>query len=137
MVFRWLADLVVVVHFLFVAFIAVGALLAVRWPGLVWLHVPVVVWAAAIVTIGFTCPLTPLEKFLRRRAGDRSYDGGFIDHYIRDVLYPDEFTVHARAIVASMIVAGYAVLFSRHRSGRGRALDAAPRLSSPDPARHL
>ncbi len=104
-----------VVHFLFVAFVAIGALLALRWRFLVWLHVPVVVWAVAIVAIGFTCPLTPLEKYLRRRAGAATYEGGFIDHYIRDVVYPGGYTVHARVLVALTITAGYVVMVARHR----------------------
>ncbi len=62
MIYRLLADLVVVIHLAFIVFVAVGGLLAWRWPQLVWAHVPVVVWAVAIVAIGFTCPLTPLEK---------------------------------------------------------------------------
>ena len=123
MVYRWLAEFVVVVHFLFVAFVAIGALLALKWPWLVWLHVPVVVWAAAIVSIGFTCPLTPLEKYFRRRAGEGAYKGGFIDHYIRDVVYPGEFTNYARVIVALTIIAGYVLMFSRHR----RPASAQPR----------
>ena len=82
MIYRLLADLVVLVHLAFIVFVAVGALLAWRWPHLVWAHVPVVVWAVAIVAIGFTCPLTPLEKLLRRRAGGEAYDDGFIDHYL-------------------------------------------------------
>jgi hypothetical protein len=118
MAYRWLAELVVVVHFLFVAFVALGAFLALKWPWLIWLHVPVLIWAAAIVSIGFTCPLTPLEKYLRRRSGDGAYEGGFIDHYIRDVLYPGEYTNQARAVVALTIIAGYALMVSRHRRRR-------------------
>jgi hypothetical protein len=128
---RWLADLVVVTHFLFVAFVAIGSLLAVRWPALVWLHAPVVAWSAAIVTIDFTCPLTSLEKLLRRRGGTSSYRGGFVDHYIRDVVYPDELTVHARVIVGLTITAGYLVLVCRHRARRAHALDSADASGEP------
>ena len=53
--YRLLADLVVVVHLVFFVFVAVGGLLAIKWPRLMRLHLPVVLWAAAIVTIGFTC----------------------------------------------------------------------------------
>ncbi len=120
MIYRWLAELVVVVHFLFVAFIAIGALLALKWRSLVWLHVPVVIWAVAIVTIGFTCPLTPLEKYFRRRAGDAAYEGGFIDHYLRDVVYPGGYTNHTRVIVALTIISGYAVMVFRHRRHSGQ-----------------
>ena len=82
MLYRMLADLVVVTHVVFIAFVAVGSLLVWKWPRLLWPHLAVVAWAAAIVAVGFTCPLTPLEKHLREQAGQSSYDGGFIDHYL-------------------------------------------------------
>jgi Protein of Unknown function (DUF2784) len=116
--YRLLADLVVVVHLMFIAFVAVGGLLAIKWPRLVRLHVPVVLWAAAIVTIGFTCPLTPLEKHLRGRAGASSYDGGFVDHYLDDVVYPGRYTALARLIVAALILAGYTALLAQNRRVR-------------------
>jgi Protein of Unknown function (DUF2784) len=126
-IYRLLADLVVVIHLAFIVFVAVGALLAWRWPLLVWAHVPVVVWAVAIVAIGFTCPLTPLEKFLRRRAGAEAYDGGFIDHYLDGVVYPGRYTPLARAFVAALIVVGYAgLLVMHHNLTHGRRLAASP-----------
>jgi hypothetical protein len=118
-VYRVLADLVVVVHLAFVAFVAVGALLAWRWPRLVRVHLPAVAWAAAIVAIGFTCPLTPLEKALRRRAGGATYEGGFVDHYLTGVLYPGRYLGLARALVLALILVGYAGLALRARSQRG------------------
>jgi hypothetical protein len=117
-VYRLLADVVVVFHLAFIAFVAVGALLAWRWPRLVRVHVPAVIWATAIVTIGFTCPLTPLEKMLRRRAGGATYQGGFIDHYLRGVVYPGRYTAVARALVLILILIGYAGLVRRARSER-------------------
>ena len=116
MIYRLLADLVVLLHLAFVVFVAVGALLAWRWPHLVWAHVPVVLWAVAIVAVGFTCPLTPLEKLLRRRAGGEVYDGGFVDHYLAGVVYPGRYVVLARAFVAALIVAGYVGLLVRHQT---------------------
>jgi hypothetical protein len=114
--YRLLADLVVVVHLAFLVFVALGAILAWRWPRLVWVHVPVLMWAVAIVAIGFTCPLTPLEKLLRRRAGGETYDGGFVDHYLEGVVYPGRYLVAARAVVLVLVVVGYAGLVRRARS---------------------
>ena len=112
---RLLADLVVVVHLGFLVFVAVGALLAWRWRSLLWVHVASLSWAMASITLGLPCPLTTLEKFLRELAGDEVYRGGFVDHYVEDVVYPGSLTpwLHAVALVA--IVVGYAGL--RHRRG--------------------
>ena len=108
MVFRLLADLVLVGHLAFILFVAAGGLLVWRWPWLVRLHAPAVAWGVAIITVGFTCPLTPLEKDLRRRAGEQGYRGGFVDHYIEGVIYPGRFAPLVRALIAAVILVGYA-----------------------------
>lgn len=107
-----LADVVMVVHLAFILFIALGAFLAWRWPRLLWLHVPAVAWGVGIIAIGYECPLTPLEKWLRRRAGD-DYEGGFVDRYLEDVIYPEELTPLLRALAAVLIIIGYVRLFRR------------------------
>lgn len=112
MVFDVVADAVVVVHLAFIAFVAVGALLAWRWRWLVWLHVPAVVWGVGIIAIGWDCPLTPLEKWLRRHDG-QDYEGGFVDRYLEGVVYPEELTPVLRALAAVLVVVGYAHLLRR------------------------
>ena len=118
MIFRLLADLVVVTHLAFILFVAVGDLLVWRWPWLVRWHVPAVVWGIAIVTLGFTCPLTPLEKQLRGRAGDQGYDGGFVDRYIEGVVYPGALAPLVRVLIAAAVVVGYAGVLGKRRHGR-------------------
>lgn len=105
-----------VLHFAFIVFVATGALLAWRWPGLVWLHLPAVAWGLGSLLIGIPCPLTALEKGLRRRAGSADYQGGFVDRYIEDVVYPEEYTVVLHAVAAVVIVGGYLGL--RRRTNR-------------------
>lgn len=90
--FRRAADVVLVVHFAFVLFVVLGGLLALRWPRVAWVHVPVALYGAIIEFLGFICPLTPLEVGLRRRGGETGYAGGFIEHYITAALYPSGLT---------------------------------------------
>lgn len=92
MIYQILAELVVVVHAAFVIFAVAGGLLVLRWPWVAWLHIPAVAWAALIEFAGWICPLTPLEQHLRTIAGQGGYEGGFIEHYILPVLYPDGLT---------------------------------------------
>lgn len=92
MIYRFLADIVVVIHLAFVLFAVVGGLLVLRWTWLAWAHLPAVAWAALIEFVGWVCPLTPLERSLRRRAGGVGYEGGFIEHYILPILYPSDLT---------------------------------------------
>ena len=118
MVYRVLADAVVLVHLGFIVFVAAGALLAWRWPALVWGHLPAVAWAAATVLIGLPCPLTALEKGLRRWSGTGSYDSGFVDRYVEGVVYPEEYTLVLRSVAVVAIAAGYLGLRHRARPGR-------------------
>ena len=118
MVFRIAADAVVVVHAGFIVFVAVGGLLAWRWPRLLWLHVPSVGWGLAIVSVGFVCPLTPLERHLRRLGDEQGYDGGFVDRYIEDVIYPGRFTWLARTLVAVLVLVGWTGWVVRRRRRR-------------------
>lgn len=87
-----LADAVVVLHLGFVLFVLFGGLLMLRWRRVVWLHLPAAVWGALIEFARWTCPLTPLEKWLRREGNLGGYEGGFVEHYILPVLYPHALT---------------------------------------------
>lgn len=124
MLYRLLADLVVVAHLAFIAFVAVGAVLAWRRPWLVLLHAPSVAWALATIAVGLPCPLTSLEKSLRGLAGDAGYAGGFVDHYVEGVVYPGSLTPVLRALAAVAVVTGYAGLLRRSAgaTGGGRRL---------------
>src|SRR2546430_12670709 len=86
--YRIAADLVVAVHLLFICFVVGGAFLAWRWPKIIWVQLPAMVYGALIEFIGFTCPLTPLENYLRRHAGEAGYRGGFLGHYLISPIYP-------------------------------------------------
>jgi hypothetical protein len=92
MLFRVLADVVLVLHLLFIVFVAAGALGLSRWSLLPWLHLPAVVWALVIEFGGFICPLTPLENQLRRWGGETGYAGGFVEHYVLPLIYPAGLT---------------------------------------------
>lgn len=100
-----LADLVVGLHVVFVAFVVLGGLLVLRWPRVAYVHVPAAVWGAAIEFAGWTCPLTPLENWLRRQAGDSGYSGGFIENYLLPVLYPSALTRDIQLVLGLLVIA--------------------------------
>ena len=105
MLYRLAADLLVVVHALFVVFVVTGALLVLRWPRLAWLHLPAAIWGALIEFAGWVCPLTPLEKWFRVRAGEAAYEGGFIEHYLLPILYPPGLTRGTQIVLGLLVVA--------------------------------
>ena len=83
-----LADVVLLLHFGFLAFVVCGGLLAWRWPRLAWLHLPALAWGACVVLAGAICPLTPLENALREAGGGSGYGDSFIEHYLLPLIYP-------------------------------------------------
>ena len=52
MLWRFLADLILVVHAAFVAFVILGGLAVLRWPAMAWVHLPAVAWCASCVSPG-------------------------------------------------------------------------------------
>jgi hypothetical protein len=80
--YRRLADLVVVIHALVAIFFLLGVVGGRTQPWIGLFHIPLVFWVCSAYIMGWTCPLTPLEKSLRREAGERGYEGSFVDHYI-------------------------------------------------------
>ncbi|SFP18664.1 Protein of Unknown function [Ectopseudomonas composti] len=89
---RLAADALVVLHLGFILFVLFGGLLLLRWPRLLWLHLPAVAWGATVEFFHLLCPLTPWENQLRQPAGDAGYEGGFIEHYLIPLIYPAGLT---------------------------------------------
>lgn len=115
----FLADAVLVFHGLFIAWAAAGAIAVWRWPRLIWLHLPALAWAVWIETSGRICPLTPLENSLRRAAGQTGYSGGFIDHYLGRIIYPNGLTRETQWLIAGVLllvnVGAYLMIVRRAR----------------------
>jgi hypothetical protein len=104
MVQRIAADAVVLVHLAFVLFVIFGGLLVLRRPKLAWFHIPAVIWGALVEFAGWICPLTPLEVALRQAAGEAGYAGGFVDHYIVALLYPQGLTHGTQIALGGLVV---------------------------------
>lgn len=59
-----------------------------------------------------TCPLTPLEQELRRRASLVDYDGGFVAHYIGPLVYPSGMPRRLELTAAVSITVWNALVYS-------------------------
>jgi hypothetical protein len=112
MLYRCLADAVVLVHLSFVAFVVAGGLIVLRWPRAAWLHVPAVLWGVAVEWSGAICPLTPLEVMLRRWGGEAGYSGGFVEHTVLPLLYPAALTRGVQVVLGSLVVAINAIVYA-------------------------
>lgn len=108
-----LADALLVLHGLFVVWVAAGAFAVARRPWLAALHLPALAWGAWIEFSGGICPLTPLENAWRARAGEAGYAGGFIEHYLGAALYPAGLTREHQAWLGGAVLAINLVLYAR------------------------
>jgi len=113
-----LADAILVFHLAFILFVVLGGLLVLRWPRLAWLHVPTVAWGIYVELSGRICPLTPLENSLRQAAGEAGYSGGFIEHYVTSVIYPDGLSRGIQMILAAIVVLVNGIVYWRLISRR-------------------
>jgi hypothetical protein len=117
-----LATLVVLAHFAFILFVMFGGLLALRWRGVPWAHIPCFLWGAGIEVVGGICPLTPLENRLRQAAGESQYAGTFIEHYILPIMYPTGLTRTGQLVLAvGLVVLNVAIYAWVIRRRRGEA----------------
>ena len=95
--YRLAADLLLVTHALFVAFVVLGLafIFVGNWSKWSWVRNPYfrIAHLAAIGVvvvqswIGVICPLTIWEMALRERAGDAVYAGSFIANWLDKLLY--------------------------------------------------
>jgi hypothetical protein len=105
MVWSSLADLLVVIHFGFTAFVIFGGFLTWRWPKVAFAHLPALAWGCWVEVSHAICPLTPLENWLRQLGGEAGYTGGFLAHYLVRVLYPPGLTAHIQWLLAGLLLA--------------------------------
>jgi hypothetical protein len=110
--YQLFADLVVLLHLLFILFVALGGLLALRWRWMPWLHVPAAAWGGFVELTGRICPLTPLENRLRRAAGTAGYEGDFIEHYLLPLIYPAGLTREIQLALAALVVVVNALIYA-------------------------
>ena len=95
--YLFLADAILVVHFLFVMFIVLGLVLILAggvfswsWVRNPWFRLAHIAGIGLVVVqswLGRVCPLTTWEMLLRSKAGEQAYLGSFISHWLTKLLY--------------------------------------------------
>jgi hypothetical protein len=118
--YRVMADLVLVLHLAFIIFVIGGGFLVWRWPRLIIPHLAAVIWGLAMEFLPLCpCPLTPLEQALLRKAGEAGYQGGFVDHYLIPLIYPEanpQFFIEAGFFLVAVNGIIYALFIRRMRT---------------------
>lgn len=119
MLYSCLADIVVIVHFGFILFVILGGIAVYFWKKLIWLHLAALGWGICIEFSGWICPLTPLENTLRSLSLQAGYEGGFIEHYLIPIIYPEGLTRDIQIMLGTLVLVlnltVYFVLFIRRK----------------------
>lgn len=113
MSYQLAASATALLHLAFILFVLFGGLLVLRWPRLMWLHLPAAAWGVLIEFFGWWCPLTKWENYLLREAGRAGYDGGFVAHYIMPVIYPAGLTRGLEIAIGVFVLVLNAVVYWR------------------------
>ncbi|MCB1841654.1 MAG: DUF2784 domain-containing protein [Halioglobus sp.] len=132
--YRLAADAMLLLHSLFVAFVVLGLLLvfAGAWRGWRWVqrpawrfcHLAAVAYVVVQAWLGKVCPLTTWEMALRVRAGEASYSGAFIAHWLENLLYyraPDWVFVAVYTVFGALVLASWLLLPPRRNTGSEEA----------------
>ncbi|MFA8433271.1 MAG: DUF2784 domain-containing protein [Marinifilaceae bacterium] len=104
MIYRVLADIVVVFHLAFILFVFLGGLLVLKWTKVAWCHVPMVIWGAVVEFGNLICPLTHLEFYLRTLGGERGYAIDFVEQYIVPIVYPAALTIQLQIVLGTLVL---------------------------------
>jgi hypothetical protein len=108
--YRILADIVVLIHFLWIIFLFLGGLWGGRNKALKIFHLSGLSFALIIQISGWYCPLTYLEAWLRsRHDSGLTYAGSFIIHYVEEIVYI-ELSRHL-ILILTLFLCGFNVWF--------------------------
>ncbi len=109
--YRITADLILVLHLLFVLFVLFGGLLClhqIRW---LWVHLPAMLWGVWVEWAGWVCPLTPLENHVRELASGDGYRESFVEHYLIPVMYPEQLSAWVQVVLGIIVLIINAVIY--------------------------
>lgn len=108
--FAALADAVVLLHLLWIVLVLIGVIWTRHRPVWTAVHLTCLAWGIIVEVGPWRCPLTLLENFLERRAGEQPIGGSFILYWVQRLIYPKApyWLVSAFGVTAcSLILAVY------------------------------
>jgi hypothetical protein len=86
--YEFLATLTLIIHFLFIIFVILGALLFFIKPWILYFHIPAFFYGVCVELTQSICPLTYLENYLLTKANLATYTTTFIQNYLYAIIYP-------------------------------------------------
>lgn len=124
-----LADALLILHVLFVAFVVLGLFAVYVGYFLSWqwvrnrvfriVHLCAIGYVVVQVWLGVVCPLTIWEMALRAKVGTATYSGSFIQHWLQSLLYysaPEWVFIVVYTLFGSLVLASWFVVKPRQRA---------------------
>lgn len=118
-----LADVILILHALFVAFVVLGLFVVYVGSLLNWqwvrnrafriVHLCAIGYVVIQAWLGVVCPLTTWEMRLRAEVGAATYSGSFIQHWLHSLLYftlPEWVFVVVYTLFGSLALASWFVV---------------------------
>ena len=109
------ANLTLIVHFAFILFVVLGALLFFVSTKIVFIHIPAFIWGSYIELTHSICPLTYLENWFLHKSNLTTYSEGFIQNYLVSIVYPTNLSKDLQIylgiaiIIVNMIIYGFII----------------------------
>lgn len=113
MIYHVAAVTLAIAHAAFIVFVAIGALLVLRWRWVAVLQLPAAIWGAVIEVMRWNCPLTRWENLMLRRAGESGYGDGFIAHHLFAWIYPNGLTRPVEIALAVFVIVVNSAVYYR------------------------
>lgn len=124
-----LADTLLILHVLFVAFVVLGLFAVYAGYFLNWqwvrnrvfriVHLCAIGYVVVQAWLGVVCPLTTWEMALRAEAGVATYSGSFIQYWLQSLLYyraPEWVFIVVYTLFGSLVLASWFVVRPRKRT---------------------
>lgn len=124
--FLFAANLVLILHLLFICIVLFGGFFVLRWPRLAFVHIPAAVWGFLVEACGWYCPLTDLENMLLQRAGETGYSEGFLEYHLHAIIYPEGLTREIQVLLAGLVLTINMAIYGRflwNRTAKRRKQD--------------
>lgn len=125
--YQYFADTILFLHFSFVFFIIVSLILILLGGYLKWVwirnwwfrmaHLAGISFVVVQSWLGFICPLTTLEMWLREQVNEAHYTGSFIQYWLQRILYyqaPDWVFILIYSLFGLLVIVSW-VRFPPHK----------------------
>ena len=121
------ADFALIVHFAFIMFVVLGALLLFISKKIIYFHIPAVIWGVYIELTNSICPLTYLENWFLQKANLTIYSGGFIQNYLVPIIYPSNLTENLQTYLGLIIIVVNLIMYVLIISKSRKKIDNLPK----------